>query len=236
MANVTFLDLQNRVKTRVIDLPSAVEAEVPALVKFAHRDLQRRHNFRVMRAVSGEHVTTEDTRVLAAIPSDFKEFRSKPYYVPDVGDPVPITPAVEEEEVLFAGFGEDEDGAPRFITQGLPDIDGVANFEVWPLPDGSSDHNDGEYRIFIPYYRFLPALSADADTDWLTDNGEDYIIMRATAEAFSIDWDEERMAIWKARADEEFLRVVAQDKHEQVAGVETLAIHTRGARQPRLRR
>src|ERR1700730_7807184 len=46
----TYTELQTRVQTRIIDLPAAVQAEVPQLVNEAMYELQSRHNFKCMEA------------------------------------------------------------------------------------------------------------------------------------------------------------------------------------------
>jgi hypothetical protein len=78
----TFLEIQTRVEGAIIDLPTHVETSVPRLVNFAYRELQDAHNFWIMRATQA-YTTTVDTRSLGATPSDFKEFRDKPYFLMD---------------------------------------------------------------------------------------------------------------------------------------------------------
>lgn len=226
----TFSQLKQRVERRVIDLPTAVQTEVPLLVNSAYRHLQRKHNFKVMETQTSTLVTTVGERVLAAVPSDFKELREFPYRITRLGDHQRMKTQLELAE-LGLRFGDQDEGVPQAVLLGEQDTAGVGDLEVWPLPDGDSDHVDGEYRIVVPYYRFLPALVNDADTNWLVVNGEDYIVMKATSDAFAVDWDEERMTIWRQLAQNELREVIRADKRAQVAGIEALAVHWRGAKQ-----
>lgn len=231
----TFLDLRTKVLRRVIDAPAAITTEVPDLIRAAVRQLQTRHNFKVMQTQTALLSTVVDTRSLGAVPTDFKEWRARPYYVEELGRTRDIATANSREAALDL-FGEDVDvdiGPPAIILDGEPDDDGVRNFEVFPYPDGNSDYDNGEYRIRIPYWRFLPALSADADEDWFTTNADEYIVHKAVGEAFAVDWDEERMAVWEQTAAAKFDLVVQQDKKFWLAGAHTLVPH-RGANSPKI--
>src|SRR5690606_23628102 len=85
----TFSELQTRVQRRVIDLPAAVQAEVPTLINEAMKQLQRRHNFKVMEKVAS-FTTVAGTQVLGAVPSDWKEWRDFPFYTEELGRSVPM--------------------------------------------------------------------------------------------------------------------------------------------------
>lgn len=228
-----FATLQTKVQRRVIDLPQAVQDEVPDLVNYAHRAIQREHNFRVMEAV--QSVTTAPlTRILAQVPADFKELRDVPTYITFDGvvqrlGVAPNRSAVEQ------GYDTQADSFPRHLLRSEPtDALGTTNWEVWPLSDANSDYGDGEYRIRIPYWKFLPSLTASGDTDWFTVNAEDYIVARATAEGFALDWDTEHQTEWLGKATDFLGEVVKLDKFERLAGVDTLVPHRGGAWSPRL--
>lgn len=229
----TFASIQARVETRVIDLPTAVQAEVPTLVNEAMRLIQQEHNFKAMEDEL-ETITTVATRVLTAIPARFKEFRGEPWYETDDGFIVRMVLA-SSREAIWVEVDDEAEGFPRFLLDGLSDDAGTRNVEVYPLPDGNSDYGDGEYRITIPYWRYVPELSADADTNWFTVNAEEWLVEKATAEAFLIDWDEERAAMWLQKAEASKKRVVKLDKVSRVAHVRTLVPLWRGARAPMLR-
>jgi len=231
----TYSEIQDRVERRLIDLPAAVLAEVPDLVNKAHREIQRRHNFKVMRATQS-NTTLVDTRTLVtAIPSDFKQLRSKPWFVSNEGfrKEIGIAP---DELALAREFETDDDGEPEFILEPACDDDTCVSekWEVWPLPDGNSDYDDGEYRLVIPYWKYLPAYSADADSDWFSVNADWYITFKATAEGFFVDWDEQRGAFWEQKATNELSQLILASKHDILAPIDTLVPH-RGAHAPQLK-
>lgn len=230
----TFLSIQNRVKVAIIDLPTAVSDAVPGLVNTALKDIQDKANFWIMRATQ-TYTTVLNTRSLGATPANFKEFRARPYYLRNDGSMRPMVTAPDAGDILLA-IGNADKSFPMVIQRSEPTNDaGASTMNVWPLPDGISDYVGGEYRIVVPYWKYMPALSADGDTNWLTVNAEEYIFKRAVAEGFGMDWDEERMALWLQRAENEFNTIVKADKKARLVGVDTLVPHHRGANSPLIR-
>jgi len=225
----TFAEIRARVERRVIDLPAATAAEVPILINAAIRKVQSKHNWRVMEAELST-VTVLDQRLLAAIPADWKEQRGTPYGVDNLGGNWALSYAANRNAILTR-LNTDSDGRPVFLLQAEPtDINGATNLEVWPLPDGISDYPDGEYRVYIPYWRWLPKLVSEGDSNWFTDNLEEFIVYHAAKDAFGVDWDEERMAVWAQAAAGEYADVLAQDKKSRLAGFDTLVPVWKGAR------
>jgi len=223
----TFTDIQNRVTTAVIDLPAAVNSAVPNLINAAMRKLQSRHNFKVMETLTASLLTTIAVRTLAAVPTNFKEIRGTSYMLRDDGSTRDLIYAANREAILdaFPSNDPNDKGEPQAILDAEPNDANVRNFEVWPFPDGLSDFTGGEYRIVIPYWRFVAALAAGTDTNWFTVNAEDYLVYKATADAFALDWDEEHEAIWLAKSNNEFNDTKMQDKRFRLAGVRTLVPH-----------
>lgn len=207
----------------MIDLPSAVVAEVPDLINEAMRELQDDHDFKVMEAETSTLVTVEGTRNLAAIPSDFKKLRDRPYRISNTGkvDELGIAPS---RNALQRRFETDEEGFPMWLLDPTRNSAGAANFEVWPLPDGNSDYSDGEYRIVVPYWRYVPALVNPGDTNWFTTTppAYRYLLFKATAEAFFLDWDEQRGAVWEQKAAAERAKAIKADKLLVLGGHDTL--------------
>jgi hypothetical protein len=225
----TFTDIQNRVKTRLIDLPAATLAEVPTLVNQALRELQSRHNFWVMQK-NLQANTAAITRTLASTPSDFKEFRLEPFYTQSVGKAVPMEFAKSRRQVNGL-FENDDTSEPQYILQSEPTNDaGASNLEVWPLSNSQSDYVSapaGEYRITVPYWRYLPVLSGGTDTNWFTNNvlGEQYLVDKATSLGFFINWDQEKEAEWLALAEKSYGLLVSEDKHLWFSGQDTFVPH-----------
>jgi len=212
---ISFTTLQNRVNTRVIDLPSAVSAEVPTLINDAIHFLCAAHNFKVMEA-EFQLITSSSTtsHILGVIPTDWKEQRNEPYYVSNVGWTKEMMWQPNRDLVYrrWAPFDPNQIGPPRDLLLGeasnttvppvpQPDPDmGFLNIEVYPFSDGQSDYSGGQYRINIPYWRYLPDLSAGSDHNWFTDWCDRFIVDHATADAFALDWDEQRSDYWMKKA------------------------------------
>lgn len=222
----TFAELQTRVQQIIIDLPTAVTSQVPTLVRESIRRLQRLHDFKVAEALSSVYTTVAGTRVLAAVPSDFYKMRKLPHLI-DVGGITrdlgvfPDRGSAEREYGTLAGGEADTDalsGPPRFIMLS----EGDANFEVYPLPDATSTYANGNYRIRVQYWKFLTALSAGSDTNWFTENAEQWIVWDAASKGFLLDWDEERASVWATMAQGAYKEVIDQDKRKRMGGFDTL--------------
>lgn len=233
----TFLELQTSVRTRIIDLPTAVLAVVPSLVNLALRDIQSKHNFKVMETLGGPFATpASPSHVLTTLPTNFKEARGDPYRAYyTVGKTVDV-PWAADRNAVQDSFAPGADGPPQYLIVAEPDDTGVANVEHWPVSDSNSDFPGGEYNVYIPYWRFLPPLVADGDTNWFTVNAEMYLVHNATARGFEIDWDEERMSVHKQLAKEQLDQIMMEDKRMRLAQTNTLVIHRQGANSPALRR
>lgn len=231
----TFLDIQTRVKRRLIDLPSQVLAEVPQLVNEAVRHLETQHNFKVMESRLANILTTANTHTLpTAAPADLKEWRVYPTYRTNLGVQRPIIWASDIQAPNIT-YSDTTFGYPQVLLDAEPDNTGARPLFVWPFPDGLSDYPDGEYRLFLPYYRYLPTLVADADTNWFTVNAEEFIINQATSQGFMLDWDEQRASYWQAQAQQYKKEIIQRDKLLRLSGVNTWTPHWEGARTPNLR-
>ena len=212
----------------MIDLPSAVNAEVPTLVNEAMRSLQSGHNFKVMETETGILTTTLATRPLSSnVPTDYKEFRGKPYLIFDSGRYRRLLAPSNRSSAmqLFSVDDPNRDGEPRALLDSEPNTAGVRAWAVYPFPDGLSDYTNGEYRIVVPYWRFIPAMSSDADTNWFTVNAEEFLVFQATSMAFALDWDEERMAVWAQLAADRKREIILEDKRYRMSGVNTFVPH-----------
>ncbi len=218
----TFLSIQQRVTRRVIDLPSAVTAEVPTLVNEAIVDLQRDHNYKVMEAdFSG--TTTAGSNILGAIPTGFKEYRGRPYLTTFTGTEKKLN-TIGKIQDLFPDIMLTTTGEPQVVLMYTANFVS-ANFLVYPIPDGNSDYVSGEYSVVVPYWAYTPALVGNSDTNWFTENAERFIVEWATSQAFGLDWDTEHEAFALQKAETERAKVKLQDKRFRLAGVDTLAFH-----------
>lgn len=221
---MTFGTICTRVRAQVIDLPTVVTNAVPGYVRTAIRKLQVRHNFLVQDRLLVV-TTTAGTAGIGSVPSDWKEWRSWPYYLTNDGRARKLTMHTPHEGI-YPDIRETETNPPRVITIGEPsDDNGTRAMIVAPIPDGASDWDDGEYRIYIPYIRYLTALSADGDSNWFTTNAEEYIFHFATNLAFEADWDYDHAAVELQLAENEYKEVVLADKRLRLSDVQTLVVH-----------
>ena len=219
-----FTTLQDRVNRRVIDLPAAVTAEVNTLINAAIRTLERRHEFKVNEAETVDLLTVADQRTLAtAVASNYLRARGKPRLIEDGGGDKRMAWLSSRQAARdrFTDSDTTETGEPQYLLDPEPDEAGVRTFEVYPFSDSNSDYSDNEYRIVVPYWRTLAVLSADGDSNWFTTNAEEYIVAQATSEAFLLDWDEERAAVWATRANVHLQEVIGTDKLFRLGGVDT---------------
>ncbi len=233
----TITVIRNRVTTRVIDLPNTVLFEIPHTINKVVRDLQEGHNFKVMETKTGSLSTTSGSHVLAAVPTDMKEQRGLPYLLMNDGSTrdLVMAPNLAAALDVFPFSDANDIGEPKLLLDPEPDDDGVRSWQVYPYPDGNSDWSDGEYRIVVPYWRYLTELDFGVlEENWFTTNAGWFIVFQATAEAFYMDWDEERGQFWEARAQGEMAKVFKSDKRARLGTVRHLAVH-RDVYAPRLR-
>lgn len=232
----TYLELQTRVKERVIDLPPTVTNRVPLLVNQAIRSMQRAYNFRAME-VSQSMVTTEGS--LTPTPNTislFKEYRDKgPYLLSHLTKGRRYVTTSQPNADLALLSNPDIPETPQFLINSV-DQAGVTTFTVAPYPDALSDWDDGNYRIVVPAYVYTPDLLNNGDTNWFTLNADDYIESKAASMAFGLNWDYNSMALLAQDAANIQKEVVKADKMNRLSSVDTFVPMWRGANQPQVRK
>jgi hypothetical protein len=268
----TYLTLQTRVLSNIIDAPPAVQTNVPVFVNAAYSMLQSIHNFQCMQA-EAPYITAAanvslyppngQTHILGSIPARWKTPRGEAYYqlaigstrlllwqpsreymyrewnptdTNQIGPPrnlllgEPINPSIgtgtsyaawasgtsylvgqyvtypgsSPMDPIFisiqAGSNKNPLTQPTYWTAVSPESDALSpdyaitarNIEVYPYPDFSSDWSDGNYRVNVPFWQYLPALSANGDSSWLTADGPqaEFLVAWATGMGFDMDWDD----------------------------------------------
>lgn len=207
-----FSTLKTRVKDYLIDVPNKTDALVGDWLNRAVVKAEERFDFKHMQ-VSQDYTTTVDTRVLSAtLPSGWKSLRDPPFYTRD--DEFVTTQemghAVSAHDMRRM-YAEEDDGAPDFLLFDPED----ESVKVYPLPDGGSDYDDGEYRITVPYWKYSDTLVNNADTNWFTDNAEWYLVFFAAAEGMLFNRDHEEASLYFQRAQEELSQKVRTNKETQ---------------------
>lgn len=220
-----YLDLQNAVYDALIDGPTIVKNAVPRLINQAIRELEDRFKFKDMEA-NFSYVTTANSVTLspATMPSDFKHWRGKPFYIEFLGGSREISVAPNRQS-LMRRWNVGDIGAPRHWL-----VDGGA-VEVWPASDNASDYSDGQYRITLPYWKYFPDLVNPTDSNWFTLNTQQYIINWTMWHAFLIDWDEKRASTWKAEAEDQSRRAILAGKKRYLSEAGSM-VPLQGALEP----
>lgn len=225
----TLTQLRTRITELVYDAPAYVtSAVVDRWINRAIKKLQEHRNYRVMRAVKSAN-TTLATRLLTAKPADWKEpSQDRPFYRRQLGDVVFMDWSGGEEDVRkeFTYNEAADKGAPRWLHMGTPsDVAGTQSIEIYPFPDGASDWTSapvGEYRVEIPYWKYLPDLVTDGESNWFTNNAEDYIEFFGQWRAFRATWDETRTRAVQALMRDEEKDVWRKNVMEELAGMRAL--------------
>ena len=209
---VTFLNLQDRAKVYILDLPTDVVSELPSLINDAIRAIQKGHNFRAMEA-STSFTTSEGSHTLGQI-TDLKEVRDLPWLEHGDGGNDELDWAQSKSQIIreFAINAATDKSNPAVILEA--DADG--NFEVYPFPDSNSLWGDGDYRVHLPYWKYLADLSADGSSNWFTDNADLYVLYSAVSRAFALNFDEDRAERWALRAAQEQGAAVKADKRSRL--------------------
>ena len=249
----TYSQIQTRVLSRIIDLPAAVQTEVPLLVNEALYELQSRHNFKVMEGelyawtqyfnrvlqqgsptpVEPYWGTWPQSTTIAnlTMPTLFKEWNGDPWWVRWTDGTIRFMVVAGTRRDIYGTWTEGDWSFPNVVLVAPPtDINDTSNIQVYPLPDGLSDWPDGEYRLVLPYYGYVPQLVNNGDNNWFTNNshGSRFLVEWATSKGFSLDWDTAHEQEHLALAEQEYKLCVDEDKKYRVSAVNELAIHARG--------
>lgn len=205
----TFAQIQARVQTWLRDLPASTQADIPNLINEAQRELQRRHNFRVMQA-STVLTTSADSNALGSI-ADFKEPRQDPYWTDADGATTPLSwePSLD---FLIQRYQDTDDGAPRLVFWSGTDGTGAVTLQVYPKSDSLSQHGGGQYPVTIPYWKFVPDLVADGDTNWFTVRADKYLRLHAIGWGHMLNLEEGRGGAYLQTAEIEAQGLIMADK------------------------
>lgn len=232
-----FSDLQSLVNTAAIDLPPKVQAQVPTLINEAIRTVQRGYNFRAMETSTLMLTTPGDLTPTPSTIANFKEYMNKgPYLLRYLVEAKRYVTTSGADAALARLDDATNPSEPIFLENAVDQTTGAVTFKLHPYPDQLSDWPDGNYRIVVPAYVYTAPLANAGDTNWFTLNMDDYIWRKAAAEAFSLDWDYNSMAVWLQRAEEFRKQAINADKTSRLGSVDTFVPFWQGANQPQVRR
>jgi len=228
-----FSTLQTTVQTRVIDVLSEVNLAIPGWLNLGVKVAESRHNFNHMRK---EHsvVTTVSSNALGSFPTGWKARRNKPYIVYNARGTSVIDWLDSEGEIVtrFQEGDPNDIGTPKYIWDDPSDV-----LEVFPAANNLSDYSDGNWRLTLPYWGKTTELVNPTDTNWFTDNADEYLINFALANAFLMMREEERALVFSRIAGYdvssgeylntgELKRIVNEDKRRRFSSGQTLAVRS----------
>ncbi len=218
---MNFAQVQTNVENYLLDLPSETQALIPDWIERAVREAEEDFNFDHMQA-EARIQTVAGVRELLNEPLRYKEGRGNPYLLTSDGDREPIQWAASFEDMLAQSPESSTDttlGAdkPAFILGRYDEYDDDFELEVYPLPDGNSNWDNGEYRIRIPYWRYTDG-SSNNSTNWFTQNIPFYVIFKAAAFGFEFNRDERRAQYWEKRAMQQLRKAKGKQKRARLNG------------------
>lgn len=95
-------------------------------------------------------------------------------------------------------------------TTGKPECYAISGSEIvlGPAPDD-------EYDLILTYYKEVPALTSDDDTNWLLDDHPDIYLYGSLCQAEAHLWNDERVPMWRAAFDNAVTQLQAQGTSKQ---------------------
>lgn len=221
----TFGELKQEVLDILIDAPARTVAAVPRFINNALKTLQATHNYRVMQRTA-QFDTVPGQRSIGAFPARWKEWRGRPFRVEQLGG-VRHMDYSNSAEALLRNWSSIATGTPQVISMGDGTTDDTyGTLVVYPLPDALGDWTAGAYRLYIPYWGYVPPLSADSDENWFTEheNGSSYIAWKAASLGFIMNEDSGKAGDWLAMAKEQKTIIENEDTFSWFSAEDTLIV------------
>lgn len=205
--------LETRVQKIVVDNDTDVVARVVPELKKAQRDLEEiAYNFLIQEEeVAGSPDVAAAASLVEAVPTDWLEPRGVSNRLvggtgEDQNDLVtmPTLTWLEWDEELFR---EQTAAAANLTAQGPPKWITIIGTDIHVFP-----YADVAYTLRIPYWKRLLKLDNVGDSNWWTDNAEDYLVFRASARTLLFNRDHEESLRYEAFAQAERKSLVRTDK------------------------
>jgi hypothetical protein len=190
--------------------------------EFAHREIQRRHNFKCMEStarvdlVADTDSYTEPVLDIAAAAIQVKEFKRNAHtWNVSTGKIVQFYHQTDYDNILALRQGTN-------LTNIDPGINPETRYfawyagkvEIWPLPDATT----AVYDLRLPCWKFITAPTTTG-TSWFSINADDYLMYRALLESVPfLGQPSDRVKLWSERAEIAFTTIFGHDVQSSTAG------------------
>lgn len=171
----------------------------PDFIRLAELSIYRRLRARAMEVALSFTIAVDGT---GAIPSDYIELKHARIVGADTVYPLSRL----RPDTLYARY-------PVRSALGIP-IEIARDGEVFvfgPAPDT-------QYQVQGRYYRALPALSQDNQSNWLSVNGGDLLLFGALIEAEGFGVRDSRVPLWRDKFEARFNELNRQERDEDLSG------------------
>lgn len=177
---------------------SDLTSNIPDFISLAEAKIAR--DLRLRRQITAATLNTVAGVQGVALPADWLEFADVSL---STDNPTPISFATVEH--INTRYPQTFTGQPVVFS-----IDGL-NVIFGPTPDAI-------YPISTNYYAKFPALSADADTNWLLTNYPSIYLFGALCEASPFIRDDEVTVMWEGKYNKDMNELRNSDKSAQFSG------------------
>jgi|SRR6185436_2410051 len=191
--------------------------------EFAHREIQRRHNFKCMEStaniatlVNGTATYTEPVVDIAAATIQVKEFGWTAHtWNNTTSKIVTFYQQTSYENILSLRANDNPTNLRPDIEPDTPYFAWYAgNIEIWPTPDATV----AAYKFRMPCWKFITAPVTTA-TSWFSINAPDYLLYRSLLESVPyLSQPADRIKIWTDAKEFSFATVLGHDVSAAIAG------------------
>jgi hypothetical protein len=225
--------LEARIAGIVLDDATDVVARIVPEIQAAQKDLEERaYKFIIQEAAiyPDPKVNAGYTSVLAtgggapasAAPDDWLGPRGDPFrLIGGTGDDaldlrLPPLQWVEADSELYKIHRSDASyvdarGEPKFLTWDTATSDNVSGVVINCAPVA-----DILYNFHITYWKRLDTLTGTGDSNWWTENLQDYLVFRAAARTLAFNRDHTEAARYELMAEAAFRRAKSHDKRRRL--------------------
>ena len=177
---------------------------IPTFIDLAHAKLNRRLRVREMIQRSTAGITTQ----FSNLPPDFLELRNIQL---NVTIPKSLEYVTIEQMDQERGLGNTAREPVYYTLMG-------STIEVFPTPDQS-------YTLELAYYKDIPTMSADSDTNWLLTKAPGAYLYGALLESAPYLAEDQRGLVWHELYNKCIEELTLEDEKSRFSGSTPIARH-----------